>query len=972
MENSMENVENSMENSIENVENSMENSIENVENSMENSMENVENSMENSMENVENSMENVENSIENVENSIENVENSIENVENSIENQINQEKIETESDRIYQEISADKSENKPILVTGVDIISKLTDLLVEINEKTTKNEKKTDQNEIKTTDEELAGLLDNSWDNLAGGIMSAATEKEEKIEKKAIGDILSLEAATPSNIEIEEQLSGLLDEGIETLPEEIAPDILEINIVNTTTDKAKPDISASKNAEETQENDLENFTKQEDSEEDYLTTNFPEKTGGENAGRQADIFSNQGINYVNFSKVESNPEVDGKEGKNQNISNKSEVLPTPVSQPELSPPEDAITQGADRAKKNIQILNQLPEELETEKGGGYSEGEDKQDKLERHKIWYLGIDVGMQDITAILCNRLTGEVYPISWSLVDKPKSKPVLNLPLTIYLAPEQGEWTLPDIQPEISSKELLNIEAEPLTNEKKEILFHKFKHYLQVAIPYYGEKVAKESKKKFLNSQPMLQWFGGEEVSMGAVVVALQELLATIKNKKGKISCGAIGLDGEKFNGVLAELSGVILSVPALWNETYRFNLREAVLGAGLVDNAGQIFFVEDAIATLLGKVSNLRRGGTLIINISATSTEFCLLQLPQKLENLSYKNFHFRSSNYAGQGIDQDIICQLLWKDKNGKIRDDIVSGFMNNFTSLILPNPGQDDMIIRRQFQNSLINSISGQLLLEATAYLKQKLQNQSSFTLELADKRWVVSRKDLDKQVLQPFVQFLNRELNALLSESGISVEGINQAICTGGIVSFSPIANWLRQKLPNALILQDKELEGKPGAVVNGLAMVAKYPQVLDISRQQYNDYFLLLEILRVLPAGDFTLGNIMQVLEGRAINTTACENRIRAILSGDIPAGIIPGESDLCYLSESGQNNLDLLGIEGMSMFEKVDDRTYRPNVDQCQCVQRYLQNILAGSYQKLEEPLPVDFGMKLHNMSS
>ena len=153
-------------------------------------------------------------------------------------------------------------------------------------------------------------------------------------------------------------------------------------------------------------------------------------------------------------------------------------------------------------------------------------------------------------------------------------------------------------------------------------------------------------------------------------------------------------------------------------------------------------------------------------------------------------------------------------------------------------------------------------------------------------------------------------------------------------------MSFSPIANWLRQKLPNALILQDKESESKPGAVVNGLAMVAKYPQVLDISRQQYNDYFLLGEILRVLPERDFTLANMMQLLESRAINTIACEKRIQAILSGDIPAGIVPAENVLCYLSASKEDNLDLLGIGGMSMFEKVDDRTYRPNVEQCQRV--------------------------------
>jgi hypothetical protein len=37
--------------------------------------------------------------------------------------------------------------------------------------------------------------------------------------------------------------------------------------------------------------------------------------------------------------------------------------------------------------------------------------------------------------------------------------------------------------------------------------------------------------------------------------------------------------------------------------------------------------------------------------------------------------------------------------------------------------------------------------------------------------------------------------------------------GINQAICAGVMGAWPEIARWLRQKLPNAIVVQDQELQ---------------------------------------------------------------------------------------------------------------------------------------------------------------
>jgi len=50
-------------------------------------------------------------------------------------------------------------------------------------------------------------------------------------------------------------------------------------------------------------------------------------------------------------------------------------------------------------------------------------------------------------------------------------------------------------------------------------------------------------------------------------------------------------------------------------------------------------------------------------------------------------------------------------------------------------------------------------------------------------------------------------------LNTLVSRAGMSPIGINQAICAGVMGAWSAIGRWLLQKLPNAIVVQDQELQ---------------------------------------------------------------------------------------------------------------------------------------------------------------
>ena len=141
----------------------------------------------------------------------------------------------------------------------------------------------------------------------------------------------------------------------------------------------------------------------------------------------------------------------------------------------------------------------------------------------------------------------------------------------------------------------------------------------------------------------------------------------LNPITDNTSNLICGATGLETNVLKAALTQLEGVILGYPANWPDTYNFNLREAVLTAKLVARPEQIFFIEDAIAAVLSGLRNPHRpqwkGGTLAVNAGATTTEMVMVNLPDHLQDLTYSDFSLRSVPYAGNVIDQDIICQLL---------------------------------------------------------------------------------------------------------------------------------------------------------------------------------------------------------------------------------------------------------------------------------------------------------------------
>ncbi len=618
-------------------------------------------------------------------------------------------------------------------------------------------------------------------------------------------------------------------------------------------------------------------------------------------------------------------------------------------------------------------------------------------------VWYLGIDLGSTGISAALLNRSTTEVYPIYWSAEEQsdPNSPgSSFRLPAEVYL-PANTIEKQPELAPETSTNRLAT-PPESLQN----LFSAQLKPYLQIALPYKNQQQQWE---------PSLELNEYSTVPLVWVMRSLSKLLLTLKSDRTSTTPGlvaaAVGINEQKFHQIINQIAGVICNCPAHSSEQYRFNLREALITGKIVQHPQQVFFIEEAIANLLAQLDDPSgeqvkfsaptvitkehhplEGNTLIINIGAGATEMGLIDVPNNLLDLAHNDFMLHGFAYAGKGIEQDIICQLLlpekWRESrltNPESHKTVSSNPWHwqtsipgleqmrwdsiRLTELKLPRAGEPDTAERIRLQQRLESSLLGKAVLDAAVALKLILQHQESFTLELADQRWILQRRDLESQVFVPFVRRLNRELNKLLVARGIPTEAINQAILTGGVASITAVNRWLRQKLPNAKIIQDAYLgeNGTPtcSRTAYGLALLPLHPQVLDIPRQQYTDYFLFTELLRLLPDRAISLSEITQLFEGRGINTRICQQRLLAFLEGELPSGLLPSTTDYHWLAQSSQENPFYKQLPAAPLFEKQGSLTYRPNSQQIKSLLIYLDAIKNSTQQSLEEPYTVNFAL-------
>ena len=570
--------------------------------------------------------------------------------------------------------------------------------------------------------------------------------------------------------------------------------------------------------------------------------------------------------------------------------------------------------------------------------------------------WFLGIDLGTTGLSAVLINQRGEQVYPLCWNIAEDEEANR-FRLPVVVGVTPGG----------KLSS-------VGPAALQSGNTYIRNIKGLLKTGIPH-GQ-----------TEDPKVQWSDQTAIPLGRLQAALVELLKTLSAQH--LGAQAVGLSQNALQQALADLQGVVVGYPTNWPDTYSFNIREAVLASGIVSNPERVFFVEEAIAAVLsalpdplvadepldnqqpGLYNCKWSGGTVVISAGATLTEAAVANLPTELDQLSYSDFSLRSYTYAGDALDQDIVCQLMHLPVQAQIEANAQAGEPTaagdweslGLGKLKLPQPGEADRINRHRLRQRLNASELGRQAISAARELKLVLQEEASYDLTLGGHSWVIKRKDLESKVFLPYIQRVNRLVNLLLSQKGLSAQAVKQVVCTGGSASLGAIARWLRQKFPNATIIQDTyagEYSNSCSRVAYGLANLCHYPNVLDAHRHQYSDYFLMMELLRILPDQPLPAGGILHLLEQRGINTKACQAHVLALIEGHLPPGLVPTEGDRPLISAQTSNIEIYQALSELPLFRKQGGQIYIADRQQGDRLRTHLESVLSTKIQKLQEPL-------------
>lgn len=554
----------------------------------------------------------------------------------------------------------------------------------------------------------------------------------------------------------------------------------------------------------------------------------------------------------------------------------------------------------------------------------------------------MGIDLGTTAISATLCNRRNGQSYPISWSNPEQRRPAVVAQQPTIAYLTADQPGHT-PAATISVGDAALAQADAESLGSIPTGLLLHDFKHYLNLGIPYFSPQTK--------TWEPVIQWSNDWAITLGWFQQALIKLLAPLNPASSTaLTCLAQGLSPEQTQTALSHLVGVVVSQPTNWSEAYCFNVREAILATGLVDRPDQVLFLEDPIAALLTKLAaspTQATGTTLVISAGATTTQFLLVSLTDAPNR---EDCYFRSLAYAGNAIDQDIICQLLYP----LVRDWEQLGLED----LDLPLPGEPDWITRYRFQQQLESTWLGRELSNAVRHAKTNLSQQDRVIFSLEKQQWTLSQRDWHHRVVLPYLQQLNRELNLLLHQAGATTESIQQVICCGKTAQIPAIALWLQQKLPHATVIPPQADQ----SLSLGLALLSLYPKMLDVSRHQYSDYLLLHLMVQHLPDQPQPVGQILQLLEQHGINLQVCQSAILSLIEGQLPAGLVATAPDTELLTPLSQQHPDIQTLSGTQLFSRQGNKTYQLNTQIRSALTQYLAALLTNTYQTMQEVLTVD----------
>ncbi|MEM1367712.1 MAG: hypothetical protein AAGG02_06780 [Cyanobacteria bacterium P01_H01_bin.15] len=378
----------------------------------------------------------------------------------------------------------------------------------------------------------------------------------------------------------------------------------------------------------------------------------------------------------------------------------------------------------------------------------------------------------------------------------------------------------------------------------------------------------------------------------------------------------CEAVGLG--KIEGQLQSLAGVVWSAPSHLSDNYRFNLREATLKAGLVHQADQIFFLEPTIAQCLAPQSAAPTGLTTALYWGSDHFEILIAKNLADLSKIQRDHLTVVSLPYGTRQFKQDIFTRLVapqLADLNAPALPPLSFGSANQVTTAW---PWLKSSLFHRDFQGLCD---------------RQTLtSHQKTWRGIYQEQVWQINVSDIETQILNPFWQKIQSLLSAQLPFPS-SLQSL--ILCGDPLIRANTLLGQTIAKTFPAAKLDDRTQSCTASYEAQNLARLAQSPNLCDHRRHQYEDYFLLSELVQSLPAHSFELEELEQIQIRRGINYPAVQSRLVNLLTenrelnffavhGETSASLCKLETNQQYRTQ--QNVLDRLKaqFESLAMYSQ------------------------------------------------
>lgn len=554
--------------------------------------------------------------------------------------------------------------------------------------------------------------------------------------------------------------------------------------------------------------------------------------------------------------------------------------------------------------------------------------------------WYLGLDWSGTGLQASLAQYPQGSVHPLIWLHGNQRHD----TYPVHLRANPD-------------ASLSVMNLDCAASVHTPSQTTMLNWADlypHLRRAVPFF--------RRRQHQWYPALELPGG---SVGGQSLLLQDLQQTLQAVLQRIIptpdqfvCGE-NLSDATFRNALQQLAGVVIACPATWGATYRFNLREAILSTRLVETPDQVLCVDSPLAIALAYQAQSQASAEIVVRSQdcttlALSINTAVTEVASWTESLADAQFHPHKSrvdgyNYGVSGLQEDVFYQLLYPQ--WLPHQDFLTTFDWQF-----PQVGAPDFPQRDRATLSLTNHAMGSTVLTLARQVLQILYHRPTVAAQLGTHPWHVHQRQLAQMLLPGVTATLNHSINKLLSRQGQTSRQVRQLLWQPQVwQGLAPLlTSWLQTKFPQA------RLVAVTARLADGLALLPSFPGSLERHQHQYDDYFLLRELLQAINAETVNLSGVCQNLRRQGLHTKDCRDRIAQFLAGYQPSGWIPDAADPWVAPES-QTTVEYQALRSQPLFVS---NPHHPGQFHCDSRQRrraiqYLEQICAHSHQELNEPL-------------